>query len=277
MILPPSLIEVWFDPVIELGPFIFSWQAVGIVVSLLLALLVAALIGGRHAAPARLDDLAYIALAIIPGAVIGGRLVHGIVFWPAYSGETVRLLNPDLGSLSLFGAVLGGALTGGYVAKLLGGSFGRWAAAAALPMLLALGFGKIAQFLGGSGQGMPFDGSWAVAFMGPGPWVSAAPELPSHPSQLYEAAWLLLGAVILLRPAGRAHELGPSEGRRLFGLALGWFAAGRVLVGFTWRDQRIVGGLNAEQLLALGLLGVLLLLALALRIRAWRRRRRARA
>lgn len=277
MILQPSVIEIWFDPLIVLGPVTVSWQAIGIALSLLVALSVAALIGGRHAAPARLDDLAYIALAIIPGAVVGGRLVHAIVYWPAYSAETWRLANPDVGSLSLLGAVLGGALTGGYVARLLGGSVGRWATGASLPMLLALGLGKIAQFLGGSGQGLPFDGPWAVAFMGPGPWISAAPEMPSHPSQLHEAAWLLLGAAILLRPAARATNLDPRAGRLLFGFALGWFLAGRVLVGFTWRDERIAGLLNAEQLLALAALALLLLVALVLRIRTWYRRRRIRA
>lgn len=271
------MIEIWFDPLIVLGPVTVSWQAIGIALSLLVALSVAALIGGRHAAPARLDDLAYIALAIIPGAVVGGRLVHAIVYWPAYSAETWRLANPDVGSLSLLGAVLGGALTGGYVARLLGGSVGRWATGASLPMLLALGLGKIAQFLGGSGQGLPFDGPWAVAFMGPGPWISAAPEMPSHPSQLHEAAWLLLGAAILLRPAARATNLDPRAGRLLFGFALGWFLAGRVLVGFTWRDERIAGLLNAEQLLALAALALLLLVALVLRIRTWYRRRRIRA
>lgn len=277
MIIQPSVIQIWFDPQIVLGPLTVSWQAVGIALSLLVALSVAALIGGRHAAPARLDDLAYIALAIIPGAVVGGRLVHAIVYWPAYSAETWRLANPDVGSLSLLGAVLGGALTGGYVARLLGAAVERWASAASLPMLLALGLGKIAQFLGGSGQGLPFDGPWAVAFMGPGPWISAAPEMPSHPSQLHEAAWLLLGAAILLRPQSRASELDTRQGRRLFGFALGWFLAGRVLVGFTWRDERIAGLLNAEQLLALAALALLLLVALVLRIRTWYRRRRIRA
>jgi len=276
VILQPGVIEIVFDPLIVLGPVTVSWQAIGIGVSLLLALLVAALIGGRHAAPARLEDLAYITLAIIPGAVIGGRLVHAIVFWPAYSGETWRLANPDLGSLSLLGAVLGGALTGGYVTRLLGGSVGRWATAASLAMLLALGMGKFAQFLGGSGQGLPFDGSWAVAFVGPGPWISAAPEMPSHPSQIYEAAWLALGAAaIFLRPLG--PDADPSQGRVLFGFALGWFLLGRVLVGFTWRDERIAGALNAEQALALVALAGLLFVTLVMRLLGWQRRRRLRA
>ena len=55
----------------------------------------------------------------------------------------------------------------------------------------SLGLGKFAQLLGGSGQGAPFDGAWAVAFAPPGPWVSPLPGVPAHPSQMYEGLWLL--------------------------------------------------------------------------------------
>jgi prolipoprotein diacylglyceryltransferase len=116
-------------------------------------------------------------------------------------------------------------------------------------MLLALGLGKVAQLLGGSGQGLPFDGPWAVAFLGDGPWVSTAAQIPSHPAQLYEGTWLLVGLPVL-GGLWRAR----SELRRpgaLFVGALCWFLAGRVLIGFTWRDPGLIGPLNAEQLLAL--------------------------
>jgi prolipoprotein diacylglyceryltransferase len=159
------------------------------------------------------------------------------------------------------------------VARLIGAPVWRWADAAAIPMLLALGLGKLAQLLGGSGQGMPFDGSWAVAFGGAGPWVSVSPDLPSHPAQIYEGLWLLLGIPIVLLLAGRRRrpirvnplvawaDRAAAEGR-LFILALGWFLLGRVLVGFTWRDERVISLLNMEQLLALAALAFLLALAL---------------
>jgi prolipoprotein diacylglyceryltransferase len=178
-----------------------------------------------------------------------------------------------VGSLSLLGAVLGGMLGAVYVARLLGAPIGRWASAAAVPMLLVLGLGKIAQLLGGSGQGLPFDGPWAVAFTGPGPWVSLGPDVPSHPAQIYEGLWLLLGIPIVLLLAGRRHkplrvnplvawaDRAAPEGR-LFMLALGWFLLGRVLIGFTWRDDAVVAGLNAEQLLALAALVFLIALAI---------------
>jgi prolipoprotein diacylglyceryltransferase len=135
-----------------------------------------------------------------------------------------------------------------------------------------MGLGKLAQLLGGSGQGLPFDGPWAVAFAGAGPWVSISADVPSHPAQVYEGIWLLIGIPVVLMLAGRRHrplrvnplvawaDRASLEGR-VFGLALGWFLLGRVLVGFVWRDERVISLLNAEQLMALAALAFLIALA----------------
>ena len=56
-----------------------------------------------------------------------------------------------------------------------------------LPLLFGLAAGKLTMVLGGDGQGVPWDGLWATAYLGPGPWLSLAPDVPSHPSQVYEA------------------------------------------------------------------------------------------
>lgn len=220
------------------------------------------LVSGR---PLRIDDMLFIVAAIVPGAVLGGRLVHAAVYPDAYAANPGWLFDPGVGSLSLLGAVLGGLLSAVYVARLIGAPVRRWADAAAVPMLLALGIGKLAQLFGGSGQGVPFDGAWAVAFVGAGPWVSGHPAIAAHPAQVYEGLWLLLGIPLVLLFGGaarryrlRADPLEPRAGRidegRRFVLALGWFLAGRVLVGFFWRDESIVGPLNTEQVLALAAL-----------------------
>jgi prolipoprotein diacylglyceryltransferase len=299
-----ALIEIAFDPVLHLGDLDIRWQTVGLTITLLIALGLAARIGSYLPprvpivagpqypdAPAvgssasatelptaqrlRLDDLAYIVLGIVPGAVVGGRVVHAIIFWDAYAADPSRLLDAGVGTLSLLGAVLGGALTGGYVAGLAAMSVRRWADALALPLLLALGLGKLAQLLGGSGQGAAFDGGWAVAFIGAGPWHGLSPELAAHPSQIYEGLWMLTGIPLLLRLVGSGPDLWralparlaprratPPTAGLLFLTALAWFLAGRVVVGFTWRDAVVAGPLNGEQAVALAILcGVLVGLA----------------
>ena len=85
------------------------------------------------------------------------------------------LLDPAIGGLELGLGVVGGVLSAAYVAMLLGAPVGRWATTLALPLLVALGAGKLAMVLGGSGQGSPLDAAWATAYLGPGPWGSLAP------------------------------------------------------------------------------------------------------
>jgi phosphatidylglycerol---prolipoprotein diacylglyceryl transferase len=264
-----GVIELSFDPALRIGDLLIRWQTIGVTVALLAGLGCAAWIESRLSRDAaaraslRLDDLIYIVLGIVPGAVVGGRLVHGLVFWEAYSADPLRLLDVSVGSLSLTGAVLGGTVTGVYIARLIRAPVRLWADSAVAPLLLAMGLGKLGQLLGGSGQGGPFDGPWAVAFVSPGPWISPTPDIPAHPSQVYEALWLLIGIPIVIgwvirRSLARGGiwrrlraELGTA---RLFNGMLIWFLAGRLLVGFTWRDDAVVGPFNVEQAIALAIL-----------------------
>ena len=248
-----AVIDLGFDPVLRLGELAIRWQTIGVTAALLAALAVAAARTNPRG-PLRLADLALITVAVVPGAVVGGRLVHALAFGDAYAAAPLRVLDPSVGSLSLLGAVLGGAASGAYICRLIGAPLMSWLGAAAVPMLLAIGLGKLAQLLGGSGQGLPFDGPWAVSFSGAGPWVSANPGMPSHPAQVYEGVWAFAGIAAVMR-AVRATQA-PA-----FTIALGWFLVGRLLAGFTWRDLPLVGPLNAEQLLAVLALGGLLLTA----------------
>ena len=110
-----------------------------------------------------------------------------------------QIFDPFVGSLSLTGAVLGGTISAAFVAQDRRRT-GAVAGPTPRPCRCSsrMGFGKLAQLLGGSGQGLPFDGPWAVAFLGSGPWISADPALPSHPSQVYEGLWALAGIPIVL-------------------------------------------------------------------------------
>ncbi|HET7676560.1 MAG TPA: prolipoprotein diacylglyceryl transferase family protein [Candidatus Limnocylindrales bacterium] len=283
-----GVIRLDFEPWLELGGLTVRLQAVGVAAAMLVAIVLTARELRRRSLPGlrplRADDLLYVALGCIPGAVIVGRLLHGLAFADVYQADPAALLDPARGSLSLLGAVLGGALSGAYIARLLDGSAGRWADMAAAPMLVGLGLGKLAQLLGGGGQGLPSDAPWAVAFSGAGPWLSPSPDVPAYPSQVLEAlwamaglpiAWLLWRARVVARLPGRLRQTGRwaevreerleevARGDLRFGYrflaALGWWLLGRVLVGTTWRDDRLVGPFGAEQSMALAALAALVL------------------
>jgi phosphatidylglycerol:prolipoprotein diacylglycerol transferase len=199
----------------------------------------------------RLDDLIFLLLGIVPGAIVGARLGYVVTHADFYAANPGAVLDTAQGGLELTLAVVGGTLTGGAAARLLGEPVRRWLHVAALPLLAGIALGKVALALGGEGQGTPSGAAWATSYIGPGPWGSLAPAIPSHPAQLYEAAATLL-VLLLVMAAGSAGAFRERDGRA-FLAALGGWGLARAIVAVTWRDAGVAGPLNAEQLLCLGL------------------------
>jgi phosphatidylglycerol:prolipoprotein diacylglycerol transferase len=244
---PIASIMFEFDPLLRLSDgIVVRWQTVALVAVIAAGLIVAGLIARRGGL--RADDLLFIAVATVPGAVIGGRIGYVLLHLDYYGSNTTAILDPAQGSLELSLAVLGGLLSGAYVAALLGAPLGRWMRAATLPLLFVLGAGKLTMVLGGAGQGQPADVAWATAYAGPGPWGSLAAALPSHPAQAYEGiGTLALLLALTLALAGGALEARDS---RLFLIGLGGWAVIRAMASVTWRDPSGVAGLNVAGLIA---------------------------
>jgi prolipoprotein diacylglyceryltransferase len=248
-----AALELGFAPAVEVGELLVRWQAVALAVVLLLALAVFVRSLRRSVGDVRPDDLAFVLAAAVPGAVVGGRLVHGIAHWEAYALAPGSLLDLGVGSLSLAGAVLGGLLTAGYVCRVLGHRVGVWADSAAVPLLLLVGGGKLAMLLGGAGQGVVTDGPLSVAFQGAGPWWSADAGLPALPAQVVEGLWALAG-IPFVYTVRRVEARDGTSGRGLpLVLALGWWLVGRAVIAAWWRDEPWLGPLGGEGLAAVAL------------------------
>jgi prolipoprotein diacylglyceryltransferase len=130
--------------------------------------------------------------------------------------------------------------------------------------------GKLAMALGGSGQGLPSGLPWATAYLGAGPWGSLAPELPSHPAQLYEAGATVLVLVGLIALSTRGTFARPDG--RLFVAAVGAWALARIVVAATWRDTPVFGPLIVDQLISLAIAAACAAILLSDRGVALRRR-----
>lgn len=261
--MPIAVLAFEFDALLRLsGDLVVRWQTVALAALLLLVLLVVGVRARRTGT--RPDDALAIAVAAVPGAVVGGRLAYAVVRPEAFATPGA-LFDPSIAGLELAGAVAGGLLTGIYVLSLLDAPLGRWAGLAAVPVLVLLGGGKLAMALGGAGQGLPSDAAWATAYVGEGPWGSLAPDLPSHPSQLYEGIGTLGFAVVLaLVSAARGGRWIAGERRaaggdaRLLLMAIAGWALIRAASSTTWRDPIALGPLPTG-----GWLAVLLALAAA--------------
>ena len=204
-----------------------------------------------------------------PGAVVGGRIAYVALHMDYYASNAAAVVDPTSGALSLSGAVLLGALTGGLVARLFDAPVGRWYALAVVPMLLVLGLGKAANVLGGSGQGEPSVVDWATRYLGPGPWGSLGPDIPSIPAQAAEALGVAIVLVVMVAVLRLARRVGWQDGRG-FALALAGWATVRFVVASTWRDRAVVGPLKAEQVFDLGIVAIAALVLAWLLVRARR-------
>ena len=246
--MPIAVLTFAFDPIAHpFGDVAVRWGVIALAGVLLASLVLTGLLA--RVAGLRLDDLAFIAIGAVPGAVVGGRLGYALLHWDWFGSRLGAIPDPAVGSLELGLGVLGGVLTAAYVARLLGAPVGQWLQVAIGPLLFALGAGKLTMVLTGAGQGTPSEGAWATAYAGPGPWGSLAPALPSLPSQAFEgiATLVLLAAMTLILMAGGLRR---SDGRAfLLGLS-GWGVL-RAAVSTSWRDQPIVAGLNAGSLIAI--------------------------
>jgi prolipoprotein diacylglyceryltransferase len=264
---PTAVVTFDFDPFAHLfGDVTVRWAVIALVGVIIAALILAGILA--RAGGLRPDDVAFVAVGIVPGAVIGGRLGYFIVHAGYYGSAPDRLLDPSIGGMDLGLAVVGGFLTGCYVASLLGAPIGRWLHLAAAPVLFALGAGKLTMVLAGSGQGAPSGADWATAYVGPGPWGSLVPALPSVPSQALEGiATLAVLAVLTLTLMAGAFR---SRDGRLFYTAIGLWAIARAVVSTTWRDPTVAGGLDGGGLIAVGIAIACAFAVVWLTIRRWR-------
>ena len=261
----PAVIAFNFTPFVRLGDLVVRWETLALALSIIIAIGLTAVIAGRVAAVnesfpemggrergawhLRRDDLLFILLGVVPGAVVGGRIGYVVIHWDYYSANPGFIVDPGQGSLELGFALLGGTAVGVLVAYVLGAPIGRWLHVATVPVLLGLALGKLAMVLGGSGQGIASDVAWATAYLGQGPWGSLAAETPSHPTQIYEAlitlaVLILIGALLLV---GRFRD---QDGRVYFA-AISLWALGRTEAGFLWRDNVVFGPFRAAQFIAL--------------------------
>ncbi len=245
-----AVVTFQFDPYAHILDGVdVLWGSIALAATIAAALILAGLLA--RAERLRADDVLFIAIGIVPGAVIAGRLGFLLVHADSYGADPGALIDPARGGLDLALAVVGGLLTGAYVARLLGAPVRRWLHLAVAPVLLVLGVGKLTMVLTGTGQGLPNAGVTATAYLGPGPWGSLLPALPSDPSQAFEGI-ATLAILIALTLASALGAFGRHDGR-LFFVAIGLWALARAFVSTTWRDPAVVAGLSAGGLLSLAI------------------------
>jgi phosphatidylglycerol:prolipoprotein diacylglycerol transferase len=256
------LVHPQFDPValhvpafdiggVTLGPFAIRWYGLMYLVGFVLALLLGRkrarenLLTGWH--PRDIDDMLFYCVF---GVILGGRLGYVLFYKPLhYLAHPLEIVQIWAGGMSFHGGLIGVLVAMWLYGRRRGR---RWLEVTDFiaPLIpLALGAGRIGNFINAELVGRPTAGPWAMVF----PQVD---NVARHPSQLYEAALegLVLFALLWIY----------SRRMRPMGAVSGLFLAGYGTLRFIGEFARepdaflgyLAGGLTMGQWLSLPMIAI---------------------
>ena len=207
-----------------------------------------------------------LAMIVVASGIVGARALYVAENYGDNSSldSIVDIFRLNEGGISIYGAILGGAIGGWAYGLLKRLPAAAGADAAALGMLLGLAIGRIGDIINGEHFAKASDLPWAVLYTHPtSPGFEHSFVVgPSHPAVGYE----LIGDLVILGLLAFVWRLAPKSGV-IFCLAFLLYAVMRFFVSYLRLDsEEPLLGLTTPQLVSVAVIAVgLPLLALFLR------------
>ncbi len=260
------MITIPFNPNLIGGSgssFVLSWHGflsfVGVAVAIYLV--------ARWARRDNVDTeiIYYTAVWAIIGGIIGARVVHVVDYWHIYEGNLGQVFAIWSGGIGLWGAILGGWLTGSAYAYFQKYPIGRLMDLTAPALLIAQTIGRVGDIINGEHCSRATDLIWGWVFThpdSPGRYCilndqqgyfgeSATSNTPVHPAVVYEMIWNMISLAIVWRLRDR---LTPDGSLWMVYLAL--YAIGRFSVQWVRLDAVKFAGLQEAHIIAILVLAV---------------------
>jgi phosphatidylglycerol:prolipoprotein diacylglycerol transferase len=227
--------------------------------------ILAALFGGRKAYVWKmsLDSMVDVLIYGIIGAVIGARLYYVAFQWDAYKDNLLSIFKIWEGGLAIYGGIIGGLITAYFVAKKtklpflklldligmalpIGQGIGRWGN---FTNQEAFGINTTSLFGMTSDKIVDYINSHQQEFTANG--IEMNPDLPVHPTFLYESVWCLLGFLVLYIVCQKFHKF---DGQLILGYGI-IYGLERTVVEGLRIDSLYIGDTNlrVSQLVSLAL------------------------
>jgi phosphatidylglycerol:prolipoprotein diacylglycerol transferase len=227
-------------PLVRIGPLNLSSGGLLLLMALYVGSALAERAARRRGGIALAEQVSWLALPVLAGATIGGRLWYGLLNWDLYGASPQLFLAPRIADLAWPGALLGGALIGWLCCRWRGFATAELADAAALGLPVAQAIACVGLLLSGEAFGAPAALPWAIPLFG----------ADRHPTQLYLALAALLSAAALGALARRPRPAGA-----LFAAYLGLQGLTLLLLEPLRGDSLLLPfGVRATQVAGLGLL-----------------------
>ncbi len=182
------------------------------------------------------DTLFDIILVVLIFSVLGARLYYVIFSWDYYGANPLQILNFRGGGMAIHGGVIGGLISGFFLARVKKVDFFELADYAAPGLILGQAIGRWGNFINGEAHGGPTDLPWGILVEG----------IRVHPTFLYESLWNLMIFGFLLVYMKRLKFKG--EGFLLYGIL---YSVGRFFIEGLRTDSLMLGDFRVAQLISI--------------------------
>lgn len=241
--------------------------------------LLAVLFGGRTAYKWKmsLDKMIDVLIYGTIFAIIGARLYYCIFEWDRYKDNPLEIFAIWNGGLAIYGGIIGGIAAAFVVCKVRKLNFYNLLDIAGMSLLIGQGIGRWGNFANQEAFGTNTDLPWGMwskktalyimdhqsVFAEKG--IEMDPNLPVHPTFLYESVWCILGFFVLLFITKKLRIF---SGQTFLCYGI-WYGTGRTIIEGFRTDSLYVGDttLRVSQLLSLAIVAVCLVALVVLVIK----------
>lgn len=239
------MFTISIDPIIfTIGHFAMRWYSLILLIAIGIGIWLTAREAERKGF--KKEDIYDAAVWIVIGGLIGARLFHVLDHWShEYAANPIRALYIWEGGLAIWGAMVGGLITGVLIAWQRGWRFSKLLDAAAPGLVLAQAIGRIACVITGDAMGKPTTAPFGIAYTSPN---AVVPQLGVYytPMPVYELV-VNLGIFAVLWGLRKRNW---SDGR-LFLVYLTLYSLERFLLAFTSSYRIIAFGMTQSQIIAI--------------------------
>ncbi|MBQ8751870.1 MAG: prolipoprotein diacylglyceryl transferase [Clostridia bacterium] len=196
------------------------------------------------------DKMLDTALLTTVMAFVGARLYYVFLSEDVadYLADPISILEVWKGGLGIYGGIIFAFVFGMLFSKLFKVSFLSMADIASLGFLIGQAVGRWGNFFNQEAFGGNTDLPWGMTgdVIASGINGNYDPELPVHPTFLYESLWCILGFVLLHILSKKVYKF---KGQIFCGYLV-WYGIGRFAIESLRTDSLMAGTMRASQLVA---------------------------
>lgn len=234
----------------------------------------AVLFGGRKAYVWKMsiDKMLDVLIWGTLGGIVGARAYYVIFEWDYFSNHPEEIVQIWNGGLAIYGGIIGALLAAYFVCKKVDLSFLKLLDLAGMSLLIGQGIGRWGNYTNQEAFGTNTTLPWGmtsekvVAYINSHQaefaqnGIEMNPDLPVHPTFLYESIWCLLGFVVLFIVCQKFRKF---DGQLFLGYGI-IYGVERAIVEGLRTDSLYIGDTNlrVSQVLSMAIAGVCIVITL---------------